>query len=71
MTKMLFSFIRFDIPFFSVYSVSLFGWIKKRYFNSNLWVDNPLGAFKDILQSSTKSVGRTHQIKFSDSINST
>ena len=58
---MLFSLIRF---------VSLmFGWTKNRYFTSNLWIDNSLGAFKDI-KSSAKSVRRTHHIKFSDPINS-
>ena len=58
---MLFSFIRF---------VSLmFGWTKNRYFSSNQRIGNPLGAFKDI-QTSAKSVGRTHHIKFSDTINS-
>ena len=40
------------------------------YFTSNLWIDNPLGAFKDI-KISAKSAGGTHYIKLSDPINST
>ena len=41
---------------------------KNRYFTSNLWIGNPLGAFKDI-KISAKSVRRTHHIKFSNPIN--
>ena len=44
-------------------------WTKNWYFTSNLGMTNPLGAFKDT-QISAKSVGRTHQIIFSDLINS-
>ena len=47
----------------------MFAWAKNGYFTSNLWIGNPLGAFKDI-QISPKSVRRTHRIKFSDPINS-
>ena len=49
--KMLFSFIRFILL--------MLGWTKNRYFTSNLWMGNPLGAFKDI-QILAQSVGRTH-----------
>ena len=57
---MLFSFIRFVLL--------MFVWTKNRYFTSNLWINNPLGAFKDI-EILVKSVGRTHHIQFSDPIN--
>ena len=58
---MLFSVIRFVLL--------MFGWTKNWYFTSNLWIGNPLGAFKDI-KISAKSLGRTHYVKFSDPINS-
>ena len=58
---MLFSFIRFVLL--------MFGWTKNRYFTSNLWIGNPLGAFKEI-KIPAKSVRRTHHIKFSDPVNS-
>ena len=58
---MLFSFIRFVLL--------MFGWTKNRYFTSNLWIGNPLGAIKDI-HISAKSFGRTHHTTFSDPINS-
>ena len=58
--KMLFSFIRFVLL--------IFGWTKNRYFTSNIWINNPLRALKDI-KISAKSVGHTHHIKFSDPIN--
>ena len=58
---MLFSVIRFVLL--------MFGWTKNQYFTSNLWIGNPLGAFKDI-KISAKSLGRTHHVKFSDPINS-
>ena len=57
----MFSFIRFVLL--------MSEWTKNWYFTSNLGMTNPLGAFKDT-QISAKSVGRTHQIIFSDLINS-